>query len=86
MVTLAMAAAQERRRQPVGEEEQDYATLARAGGRKGELATPSLCGLSEAIYLGLVVLQNYFRSFAACSSTNAWYFTRPQNSEGSGIL
>ena len=49
MVTLAMAAAQERRRQPVGEEEQDYATLARAGGRKGELATTSLCGLSEAI-------------------------------------
>ena len=33
-----------------------------------------------------MVLQNYFRSFAACSSTNAWYFTRPQNSEGSGIL
>lgn len=53
MVTLAMAAAQERRRQPVAdrpEEEQDYATLARAGGRKGGLATLSLCRLSEGIY------------------------------------
>ena len=53
MVTLAMAAAQERRRQPVTdrpEEEQDYATLARAGGRKGGLATLSLCRLSEGIY------------------------------------
>ena len=59
MVTLAMSAAQERRRQPVGEEEQDYATLARAGGRKGELATPSLCGLSEA---GLVVLQKFCKT------------------------
>lgn len=53
MVTLAMAAAQEQRRQPVAgsidtgspEEEQDYVTLAKAGGRKGGLATLSMCRL-----------------------------------------
>ena len=58
MVTLAMAAAQEQRRQPVAgsidtgslEEEQDYATLAKAGGRKGGLATLSMCRLSDSVY------------------------------------
>ena len=54
MVTLAMAAAQEQKRQPVAgspEEEQDYATLARAGGRKGGPVALSMCRLSDGIYL-----------------------------------